>query len=193
MTAESWEKDGFIRVRVGEDFIVAIADDTAQCFVQRTLMLRLSITVEEDEVGVAVNRSGTGSASIQLVLLLLQEGCFDMSKHGDLTNAVDSLGGMNVAVAAVLSMTIVHKRVIDVDRVVVEINVAPAESNGFTNTHAGAKQNRKYRIPVPVLRCTLEIVKEQRLFFQRQGFTFFNVAASKFQLFMTCLAGLMRM
>ena len=127
-------------------------------------MLWLSESVHEDEVGIAVDHSCAGHVGILLVLPLFQEGRLNMTEHGDLTNAVDGLRRVNIAVTAVLSMTVVYKCVIHVDHIIVEIDVAPAESNGFTNTHSCTKQNRKHRIPVPVLRCTLEVVKEQRLF-----------------------------
>ena len=59
MTTETRQKNGTVRV-FGKNFIVAVADDAADRFIQRSLMLTFTKTIDEDEVRIAIHRCSRG-------------------------------------------------------------------------------------------------------------------------------------
>ena len=71
VTTELWQKN---RSRVStiffEDFIIAISHNTAEGFVEVSLILNIPITVDENEVVIAVHSTFTADFSLRLKLSL---------------------------------------------------------------------------------------------------------------------------
>ena len=128
-------------------------------------MLRLTIAIEEDEVGVAINGSSASNIISMLPITFFQKSFFDETEYRNLADPVDGLGRVHVAVAAIDSVTVIDQGVVHVDDSLFKIDVTPAETNGFTNAKACSDQDGKHRIPVTVLCRLLQIAQEQFLFF----------------------------
>ena len=114
MAAETRQEYGAVRV-LRQHFIVAVPDDAPDGFVQRSLMLRIPESIDKDEIRIAINRSRTADTSSHLVLSLFQKRFFDVSQHGNLPNSCFGFRRMDVAVAAVDLMLVIHKRMIDIN------------------------------------------------------------------------------
>ena len=49
-----------------QDFIIAVPDDTAECLIQCTLILRIAETIDEDKVGISIYNGIAGKLSFLL-------------------------------------------------------------------------------------------------------------------------------
>ena len=74
VAAKVGEQQGIL-LALQQDFIVAVTNDPAQGFVERSLMLRLTKPIDENEISIAINSGLAVDTRRKLSLLLLLE-CF---------------------------------------------------------------------------------------------------------------------
>ena len=111
-------------------FIIAVTDNTTDCFVKGCLMLRLSKTVKKDKISISVYNSFTMNIKKLLSFFFHKECFFDEIQHRDLAFASRRFRGIDIKIAATLttvgSMVIIYQRMINIDNSFVQINVAPS-------------------------------------------------------------------
>ena len=145
-------------------FIIAVTDNTTDCFVKGCLMLRLSKTVKKDKISISVYNSFAMNIKKLLSFFFHKECFFDEIQHRDLAFASRRFRGIDIKIAATLttvgSMVIIYQRMINIDNSFVQINVAPSETRCFTNTKSRSNQHRKNWIPQTCRRCILQIAQK---------------------------------
>lgn len=161
--------------------IVTVPRDTTESFVQCSLMLWIAKAVHENKVCITINRSGTTYAVLLLVLAFFQKGILYKIQHWYLANTVGCLWRMDITITAILSMIVVNQSVIHVNHTFIQVNIAPSQSNNFTNTHPGANHNSENRIPMSVSFCAFQVVKKQILFCLSQRTPLLYFGAGLFQ------------
>lgn len=97
-------------------FIIAVTDNTTDCFVKGCLMLRLSKTVKKDKISISVYNSFTMNIKKLLSFFFHKECFFDEIQHRDLAFASRRFRGIDIKIAATLttvgSMVIIYQRMI---------------------------------------------------------------------------------
>ena len=100
-------------------FIIAVTDNTTDCFVKGCLMLRLSKTVKKDKISISVYNSFTMNIKKLLSFFFHKECFFDEIQHRDLAFASRRFRGIDIKIAATLttvgSMVIIYQRMINID------------------------------------------------------------------------------
>ena len=146
-------------------FIITIANDSAKCFVECSLMLWLTKSIYENEIGIAINSCFTSNASDNLILLFLLEGFLHKLEHWNLSNTIYSLWRMNITVTTIHSVSVIDQRVVDINHPVFKVNITPAKTNSLSHTKSCSYHYCKDRIPVLVFRRTAKIIQKQVLLF----------------------------
>ncbi len=158
--ATEWRKKNEVRFAGVQHMIIAVPDDSANGLIQRSLMLRMTKAVDEDEIRIAIHFDAAAHAGRHLIPSFFKEGFFDVSKHGDSADSGLGLRRVHVEVAARDSVLVIYQSVVDINHPVTEVYIAPAEANRFTHAQARSQHHRKDRIPMPVLRTLLQIVQK---------------------------------
>ena len=84
-------------------FIIAVTDNTTDCFVKGCLMLRLSKTVKKDKISISVYNSFTMNIKKLLSFFFHKECFFDEIQHRDLAFASRRFRGIDIKIAACAS------------------------------------------------------------------------------------------
>ena len=154
-----------------ELFIIAVTDDTTDCFVKGCLMLRLSKTVKKDKISISVHNSFTMNIKQFLSFFFHKECFFDEIQHRNLAFSSRSFRGIDIKITATLAslgtVVIVNQCVVHINYTFFQINIAPSETRRFSNTKPCSNQHCKNRIPQTCRRCILQITQEQFLFRSR--------------------------
>lgn len=84
-------------------FIIAVTNDTADCFVKGCLMLRLSETVKKDKISISVHNSITMNIKQLLSFFFHKECFFDEIQHRNLAFSSRSFRGIDIKIATTLT------------------------------------------------------------------------------------------
>ena len=137
-------------------------------------MLAVPKPVDEDEIRKAIHSHAALDLIELLVRFLHQQGLFYTGEHRDRPCSRFGLGWMYVEIAAILSVcsvVVVDQSVVHRNQIGIEVNVFPAESGYFTNTHPSFHHDFKHRIPVMIFDVlTFEIANEKLLLCNSQCF-----------------------
>ena len=132
-------------------------------------MLGISKAVYENEIRITLNGYPTRNSIFFLELLFFKKCILNDIHHRYFSFAVSGFWRINSKLAAVSIPTIiVDKRVIDVNASFFKVDITPTQARYLTDSHTGAKHYGKHRIPMPILRRTLQEIYEQSLLGNRQ-------------------------
>lgn len=109
-----------------QHLIIAVTDNPAKSFIQRSLMLRITKAVDEDEIRIPVNRCITSDTGFKLPPPFFCKSLPHRIQHRNPANTTSRFRGMDIAVATIGFMVVVDQRVVYINHTLFHIDVTPA-------------------------------------------------------------------
>ena len=134
-------------------------------------------TVYENKIRKAVDFNFASQPRYILILFLLFERFPDFAHNRHAAASRFCLRLVYAELTFVCIVLVVNKRVVDADKAVFKINIAPAQPRYLANTQTCIKHCKKYRIPMLITRRAAEVIKKKFLFLCGKRLTFLYLLA----------------